>query len=421
MPPATASAEPVDRPSFADRDVQRCPFGAYDALRESSPVYFAPEMNAWVVLRADLIRQVLDSPQTFSNRAMDVSVINESVGEEVRAIRGRGYEPVPYMSTGDPPEHTIYRRMAVGLFNPRRIRGLQGAIDATTDALIDPAVAAGGGDFMDEVAMALPMMIVATLLGLPPEHWRRFRAWGDAHVAVVSRTVTPEQEIECAKATLEFQAYVLKVIEARRRERRDDLISDLVHTPLPDLGRHLDDGELLSAIRQFLVAGGETTTYSMGSGLLLLAQDSALFDRLRADETLLPAFVEEVLRMRSPSQGIFRLVLEDTEIGGVAIPQGDFVHIRLASANRDSGVFDDPNTMRFDRRNGNRHFAFGGGIHICLGAQLARAELLTVFRKIVRTARPAVDAAAGGFDYIESKMFMGLSHLHLRFDPLPQD
>lgn len=408
---------PANRPSFADRAIQRSPFDAYDQLRAESPVYFAPEMNAFVVTRADLIQQVLDSPSVFSNRAMDVSVINESVGDQVRAIRGQGYAPVPYMSTGDPPDHTHYRRMAVKLFDPRRIRGLQGDIDAMGRGLIDPLVAKGGGEFMREVAMPLPVMVVASLLGVPPEDWKRFRYWGDAHVAVVSRTVTPEQEIECAKASLEFQAYMLPVIQDRRRERRADLISDLVHTPIQELDRLLDDGELLSAIRQFMVAGGETTTYSMGSGILMLAQDRALYDRLRADEALIPKFVEEVLRMRSPSQGIFRLVLSDTRIGDVAIPKGAFVHIRLAAGNRDEQLFDNPHELRFDRKNGNRHMAFGGGIHICLGSQLARAELVTVFQKMIRETTIALDEAAGGFDYIESKMFMGLSDLHLKLSP----
>lgn len=411
------STHPDNRPSFADRAVQRCPFDAYDRLREESPVYFAPEMNAFVVTRADLIQQVLDAPSIFSNHAMDVSVINESVGDEVRAIRAQGYAPVPYMSTGDPPDHTYYRRMAVKLFDPRRIRGLQGDIERLGKQLINPLIARGGGEFMREVAMPLPVMVVASLLGVPPEHWRRFRAWGDAHVAVVSRTVTPEQEIECAKASLEFQAYMLPVIHDRRKERQADLISDLVHTPLPDLDRRLDDGELLSAIRQFMVAGGETTTYSMGSGILMLAQDRALYDRLRADETLIPKFVEEVLRMRSPSQGIFRLVLSDTEIGGVPVPKGSYVHIRLAAGNRDAALFENPHEMLFDRRNGNRHLSFGGGIHICLGSQLARAELVTVFQKMIREAEIELDEAGGGYDYIESKMFMGLSDLHLKLSP----
>lgn len=404
-------------PSFADRAIQREPFDAYDRLRAEAPVYFAPEMKAFVVTRADLIQQVLDAPHIFSNHAMDVSVVNESVGDEVRAIRAQGYAPVPYMSTGDPPDHTYYRRMAVKLFDPRRIRGLQADIEAMGRQLIDPMIAKGGGEFMREVAMPLPVMVVATLLGVPPEDWRKFRYWGDAHVAVVSRTVTPEQEIEYAKATLDFQAYMIRVVHDRRKERRADLISDLVHTPIQELDRHLDDGELLSAIRQFMVAGGETTTYSMGSGILMLAQDRALYDRLRGDEALIPKFVEEVLRLRSPSQGLFRLVKSDTEIGGVPIAKGQYVHIRLAAGNRDAQLFDHPHEMRFDRKNGNRHMSFGGGIHICLGSQLARAELVTVFTKMLRETRMELDEAAGGFDYIESKMFMGLSDLHLKLSP----
>lgn len=414
---SSSSDAMTSTPSFADRAMQRCPFPEYDRMREKSPVYWAEEMNAYVVVRADLIQQVLDSPAIYSNRATDVLVVNESVGDEVREIRGRGHPPAPYMSTGDPPQHTYYRRMAVKLFDPRRIRGLQGEIDRLTHELIDPLLARGHGDFMAEVALGLPMMVVAKLLGLPAEHWKRFRYWGDAHVAVVSRSVNPEQEIECAKATLEFQAYMLAIIKERRENQGADLISDLIHTPLTELGRVMDDTELLSAIRQFLVAGGETTTYSIGNGVLMLAEDPALRDRLRADEMLIPKFVEEVLRMRSPSQGIFRITVSDTELGGVSLPKGTYVHIRLAAGNRDSQLFEEPNELRFDRRNGMRHMSFGGGIHICLGAQLARSELVTVFRKMVREADFAVDDARGGYDYIQSKMFMGLSHLHLQTAP----
>jgi cytochrome P450 len=176
----------------------------------------------------------------------------------------------------------------------------------------------------------------------------------------------------------------------------------------------MDIPELLSAIQQFLVAGGETTTYALGSGMLLLAQEPGLAEQLRNEPQRVQTFVDEVLRLRSPSQGIYRLTLQDAVLGGMAIPKGSFVNIRLAAGNRDDKIFANPDQLKTDRNNSARHLSFGSGIHTCMGAQLARMELASTFRHFLDRSSVALDEAAGGSGYFPSTFFMGLDHLHLK-------
>jgi cytochrome P450 len=189
----------------------------------------------------------------------------------------------------------------------------------------------------------------------------------------------------------------------------------MVHTPIPGEERTMNVPELLSAIQQFLVAGGETTTYALGNGMLIIAHDVGLAERLRGSDQRLQTFVEEVLRLRSPTQGIFRRVLKQAVLGGVEIPVGSFVNIRLAAANRDERIFDNPDELDIDRGNSARHLSFGSGIHTCMGAQLARIELMSTFRRFLDHSDVRVNEAAGGYQYFPSTFFLGFEHLHLTF------
>jgi cytochrome P450 len=392
---------------------QSCPFTLYKRLREEAPVAWSEQLGCFVVTSLELINQVIAETHIYSSRGTQDVIVNAEAADRIRAIRASGHPTVPFLATNDPPDHGTYRKLINKLFDARRMRAMQGDVETLVNRLHGAMAAKGGGDFMAEFATPLPVMVIADLLGVPSEDWRTFRVWGDAYVAPMNGIISVEREIECAKQLRDYQDYFVAAIEDRRANPRDDLISELVHTPFPGEERTMDVPELLSAIQQFLVAGGETTTYSLGSGVLLLAEQPELAEAVRGDPKKLQTFVEEVLRLRSPSQGIYRVTLEDAVLGGVAIPKGSFVNIRLASANRQESLFKEPDRLDLERGNAARHLAFGSGIHTCMGAQLARIELQSAFRHIVQHSDLAIDAQAGGYAYFPSTFFMGLEHLHV--------
>lgn len=408
--------KPVVDTSFLFPTRQDDPFALYRDLRRDAPVAWSSEMGCFVVSTHELILQVIADTQTYSSRGTQDVIVNDAARDRILAIRASGHPTVPFLATNDPPEHGKYRKLVSQLFNPRRMRAMQGGIDRLVGNLLDGFLAKRGGDFMADFAMPLPVMVIAELLGVPVEEWRTYRAWGDAYVAPMNGVISVEREIECAELLREYQEYFVAQIEARRSRPRDDLITELATVEIPGEGRTMDIPEMLSAIQQFLVAGGETTTYSLGSGMLLLATRPDLADALRADPDKVPPFVEEMLRLRSPTQGVIRLTTRDTQLAGVDIPKGSFVNIRLASANRDETLFAHPDSLDLERRNAMRHIAFGSGIHTCMGAQLARMELATSFRHILDRTTFVLDEQAGGFQWFESSFFMGLAHLRLRME-----
>jgi len=401
--------------SFLDPAIQRCPYELYKKLRSEAPVYWAEEMKCFIVSSYALSRKVLGDPQVYSNLNALTRVANEEVADRIAAIRASGYPQVPFLATNDPPTHTGYRKLATGLFHARRIQSMKGNVESIIRGLFEPFIAKGGGEVMHEVAMPLPILVIADLLGIPRDNVLKYREWSDAFVDPLNGLISAEREVECAEQMLEYQRYFAAIVEERRRFPTDDLISEMIVAEVPGEARTMDMPELLSCIQQFLVAGGETTTFTLGNGLLMMAQQPALIRELRQSDAKLESFVEELLRLRSPSQGLYRIVLQDTELAGVAIPKGSVVSVRIAAANRDETVFEDSEQLNLGRSTAKPHLAFGSGIHFCMGAPLARMELFAAFRRFVHAAeRIEVDEPSGGFDYVPSVFFLALKHLHLK-------
>jgi cytochrome P450 len=225
--------------------------------------------------------------------------------------------------------------------------------------------------------------------------------------------------IDYAGRVAELQRYLLVRAEERRAAPSGDMLSDLV-TARIEGERPLDDAELVSILQQLLVAGNETTTSAIAAGMKILLDERDLRRRIAADPTNeLKVFVEEVLRLESPVQGSLRRVTRDTVLGGVAIPAGALVQLRYGAANRDERVFDHGGCADLDRRNAGAHLAFGAGIHFCIGAMLARQELVSAFSALLLRL-PNLRFARGrnDFHYHPSFYLRGLKALHLAFDPI---
>jgi cytochrome P450 len=336
-----------------------------DRLRATAPLAWNGTKGFWAAARhADVTEASADPSRFCSARGILVDEI------------GTSYDSPPTMMHADPPEHTRYRKLVRPGFTNAVVRGLQPLVAERTAAALDRlAELAAGGDAVDvtaELAVPLPIQLIATLLGLPEGDEQRLFEWSEAAIPGAS-DLPDERRMELLG---EMTVELLQLAAERRAEPREDVVSMLA--------TYEEDGEVLTAdelgmfLVQLLVAGNETTRNAVSGGLVALAQHPDQLKRLAADPSLLPSAVEEVLRWTTPVTSFLRTAVDDTELGGVEIAAGDPVLLLYASANRDEAEFG-PTAGTFDvGRTPNHHVALGHGPHFCLGAALARLELSVV-------------------------------------------
>jgi hypothetical protein len=271
----------------------------------------------------------------------------------------------------DPPDHTRLRNLVGKAFTPRTVRRLRPRVEALVDELLAPAAAAGGMDVIRDLAVPLPIVVIAELLGVPSEDRERLKVWSDRTAMLIDGTLRDEHLDVALPSFLELVEYLRHEIERRRAAPRDDLISALVAAQ--DAEDALSEPEILATCALVLGAGHETTTNLIGNGLLALLRDPEAWARLVREPELLPTAVEELLRFDGPVQTTSRTTTEPAVIGGHHVPAGVEVNTLLGAANRDPTRFPDPDRLVLDRTD-NHHLAFGHGPHFCLGAPLARLE-----------------------------------------------
>ena len=271
----------------------------------------------------------------------------------------------------DPPDHTRLRSLVNRAFTRRAVNALEPHVRRVMETLLDGVGDPAGFDLMEAVANPLPVIVIAEMLGVPPEDRAQFRQWSNRRARLLEPTLGA-REREAGRAAGEaLHAYFLSIIEARGAEPRDDIISALVHAE--EAGDSLSEREMVNMLRLLLVAGNETTTNLIGNGMLALLRHPEQLQALRDDPDRIPAAVEELLRFDSPVQADFRGALEDCDVNGFPVRRGDHVVALIGAANHDPAVFDHPERLDFDRSEGS-HISFGRGIHHCLGAPLARLE-----------------------------------------------
>lgn len=402
---------------FFSPEVQECPFQVYRQLQDEAPVWQMPGTNVFVVTRYNDIREIIRDPARFSS-SFSALLNAGSSNEEVTAIYEQGYEMVETLLTQDPPRHRVYRNLVNKVFSNKRIEGMRGDIEAITDELIDGWIDDGEVDLLNRFCVPLPIYVIADQLGVPRSELALIKKWSDASASRLGRLADEQQQIQNAKDIVEFQHYFADLMDQMRGNPQDNIISDLANNTI-DEGRQLTKPEALGMIQQILVAGNETSTASIAGGVVLLIQNPEEQAKLRGNPDLIPGAVEEILRLETPTTGMWRRATEDTEIGGVAIPEGSFLMVRFAAGNRDESVFTGGGEMKVERDNADDHLAFGQGPHFCLGAQLARTEL--------QVALTALLKRTGTWDLVEGKnplthnpnvLLRGLTDLHISFDKI---
>lgn len=372
--------------TLVDPELRRDPWDFFKTLRAEHPVCIMPQTDFYFVATHELATEVMGNIQDFSNTFRDGETSFVNYDPEADALLAEvGYgRRVPTVVFSDPPLHTKWRRIIGNALKPSIVKAMDGKIKEIVSFLLAEIEGDGVHDLVPSVFVPLPMYILADWMGIDREDYPKFKRWSLAANYTLQPPLPKETRMEYARTIAEMQHYLMAMMEERRKEPKEDLITDLLQAQLGD-ERPLTDKEILSALETMLVAGNETTTNALGNALLILSQDRDLERRLRADPELIPPFVEEALRLETSVTGVFRRALRDVAVGGVTIPEGSKVFVSLASADRDTAKFPDADKVRLDRERMRDHVAFGHGFHNCIGKDLARLEMVNFFRIFLDT------------------------------------
>jgi cytochrome P450 len=399
---------------FFSAEVQECPFHVYQQLQQEAPVWQMPGTNVFVVTRYDDIREIIRDPGRFSS-SFSALLNTGSSNEEVNAIYGRGYEMVETLLTQDPPRHRVYRNLVNKVFSNKRIEGMRSEVEKMSNELIDQWIDEPEVDLLNRFCVPLPIYVISDQLGVPRSELSLIKKWSDASASRLGRLADEEEQIQNARDIVEFQHYFAALLDRMREAPEDNIISDLANNTI-DEGRLLTKPEALGMIQQILVAGNETSTSAIAGGVVLLIQNPDQQAMLRQHPDLIPAAVEEILRLETPPSGMWRRATADTKIGGVDIPEGAFLMVRFAAGNRDESIFTDGGAMSVARENVDSHLAFGQGTHFCLGAQLARMEMQVALTGLLnRTTDWALVEGKNPLKHSPNVLLRGLTDLHISF------
>ncbi|MFD4412835.1 cytochrome P450 [Streptomyces sp. NPDC058476] len=348
------------------------PYPAYEELRARGRVHYYEPTDQWLVPHhADVSALLRDRRlgRTYQHR-----FTHEDFGRTAPAPE---HEPFHVLNDHgmldlEPPDHTRIRRLVSKAFTPRTVEGLKPYVDRLAGELVAGLVEAGGGNLLTDVAEPLPVAVIAEMLGIPESDRAPLRPWSADICGMYELNPSEETAAKAVRASVEFTAYLKELIEARRKEPGEDLISGLIAAH--DEGDRLTEQEMISTCVLLLNAGHEATVNATVNGWWALFRHPEQLAALRADHSLIPTAVEELMRYDTPLQLFERWVLDDIEVDGTTVPRGAEIALLFGSANHDPAVFDSPSDLDLSRKE-NPHISFSAGIHYCIGAPLARVEL----------------------------------------------
>ena len=385
MREAAARFAPSDPQFVAD------PYPAYAALRAGPGVSYDSATDHWLVPR------YADVDALLRDRRLGRSYLHVATHEQM----GRPPDPAaqePFwrviragMLDVEPPDHTRLRRLVSRAFTTRTVDGLRVTIQRITDALVDAVVGAGEIDLLTALAEPLPVTVIAEMLGIPVADQHLLRPWSADICGMYELNPSADVQARAVRACEDFGSYLIALSRERRGQPREDLLTALTQV-MDEQGDVLTEDELVGTCVLLLNAGHEATVNVTGNGWWALFRHPDELAHLRADPSLLPSAIEELLRWDTPLQMFERWALEDLEVDGITVPRGAELGLLFGSANRDPAVFADPDRLELGRAD-NRHLSFGAGVHFCLGTALARLELQTLYGTVLRRL-PALQLVA---------------------------
>lgn len=413
-----------DTDFFMDLSLVDDPYPYFDYLRAQGPVVRLPAHNVVAVtgfeeaLAVHLDTASLSAVNSVTGPLPPIPFVPE--GDDISAQIEAHRPKMPFgeeVLTLDPPRHTPLRSLMMKLFTPSRLKEMESALTRLSDQLIDEFAARGSCELVRDYARPFAMLAIAELLGVPEEDRVAFRS----NLAGAPSQVGAGKDAVVVNPMDFRREKFLHYVEDRRANPRDDILSALANATFPD-GSTPDPMDVVRVATLLFGAGQDTTATLLGGALRILAAAPDLQAQLRADNSLIPGFIEEVLRFDGPVKSTFRLARKPTSLGGVDISPGTTVMITTGAVNRDPRKFDDPAEFRLGRPGTKDHLAFGRGTHTCPGAPLARTEVrISLERMLARLGEIRLDPERHGpegarrFTYLPTYVFRSLAELHLRF------
>jgi cytochrome P450 len=381
------TAEQETQFRLTDPDLMECPYPHYaTAFAAGQRVVTDPDIGV-VVLGYDELVELSRNPAEYSSelseRPLHMGISPEPISDDVWEILNELPDVENALFGADPPAHTRHRKIASHTLVPRRLRQLEPQVQGVCDGLIDRFVEDGVVDVFPSFAILLPLTVISDILGVQHEDMFVFKKWGEEMIAGNSHALDNARRREVARAVVDFHRYFEPLIEQRRRQPAEDLLSWLVNAEV-DGEPALTNAELGVIVSQVLLAGHETTTNLIGNALVLLCRRQDIQARLRDAPEDIPKFVEEMLRWDPPIQCTMRRATHEATFHGQTSVKDQWVVPMWAAGSRDPRVFSDPEEFDMDRPNVRTHLGFGHGLHFCVGSELARMEARIAFETLMR-------------------------------------
>jgi cytochrome P450 len=358
------------------------PYPIYARARREEPVFYNHQFDVWVVTRYEDLCTVLRDPECFSS--VGALETKPDLSPEIVAVLETGYVKALSLVQSDPPDHTRMRNVFNNVFSPQRVAAMEPQVRAIANKLIDGFEKDGMADLISQFAFPLPGIVICDVLGVPRSDLPQIKRWSNAKQVMMSATETPEKMLEYAYDFVALQHYFREHITGRAKEQKDDLLTLLVPAEIGGTAP-LSMQEAVCNAMDLLAAGHETATDLIGNGLALLMDHPKQMADLRADPTLLPKALEEILRMEAPVRGLFRRVTTTVELGGVTLQPGARLFVLYGSGNHDEAEFSRADEFDIHRRKEEPpHLSFSKGIHYCVGSALARLEGRIAFELLLK-------------------------------------
>jgi cytochrome P450 len=403
--PAAAKYDLLSPAFFAD------PHAVFHQMRAEDPIYWHPLLNLWVLTRYEDIQTISRDPR-FS--AVRLGQFSAGVSAAMMPKLQECFEFLGHwMSSCDPPRHTRLRALVAKAFTPQVIEGLRPHIQDIVEEMLDAVEDAGTMDVVRDLAFPLPAIVIAKMLGVPRERMDDFKGWTTDLFALLGAGVATDDAVALGhRGVVALRKYFEQLIAERRRTPTSDLLSRLI--AVEEQGTVLSEDELIATCALLLVAGHETTTHLIGNAVLALLRNPSELQKLRYDPSLIDGAVEEFLRYEGAVFMLSRRAMADVELGGVKIQADDVVLGFIQAGNRDPAVFEEPDRLDVTRK-GAKNFAFGHGIHYCIGAALARLEAQIALREIVGRLR-GLRLVYEALEWIPSLVIHGVASLVVTFE-----
>jgi cytochrome P450 len=419
-----------DRDYFTDYEILKDPYAYFEAIRAKGPIYQVPGRDYVIVTGYEETLEVLKKTEEFSAAIslqgaaapLPFKPEGSDITAQVETHRGEflGHD---LLVNYDDRHHTFVRSLLGPLFTPSRLRANERFISDYSDELVKDAVDNGGVELIKTIATPFVTMVIADLLGVPMEDRQIFMDAIEAAPPPGSLEAGENDFASASHPLVVMGGYFAGYVQDRRANPRDDILSELANATFPD-GTTPDAMEIVRLATFLFGAGQDTSAKLLGNSMKYIVDQPGLQDRLRNDPSLIPAFLEEVLRLEGSTKQTARLARKDTQIGDMKIPAGTKVLVALSAANRDPRRWEDPQALVFDRPRIKEHVAFGRGKHVCAGAPLARVEVRVILEKFLEhTSHIDLDEAVHGprgarnLDYEPSFIIRGLANLNLKLTP----